>query len=367
MNDSSRYKHIDSLRGLAVLLVVWLHVSEVYINLSSSVKNNGTLLYDFAWYINFGRIGVVIFFAISGFVLLKSIRGNRINGIKEFLIKRFFRLYPAFWLSVFMGAYVMQLFGHNMSFEKIIANMTMLPQMFNQEMVLGLYWTLEVELIFYFVGLILFLLKSSQKPINLFLISIFFLFVFVISKIMFVINTEHIGLAIIPLNLSIMFWGALGRSYYDNSNLNINLFNKNISIKLLFITLSIIILIIPLLHFFKGIISDDFKNIQIGISYIIGILVFLLLSTKFKIYNKFLVWIGTISYSIYLFHPIVFYSLFWWLKNYAPLSFTEMHLVVYLIINFMLSIVFGSIIYYLIEKPSIRYSHYLISKRNRNI
>ena len=230
MNDSSRYKHIDSLRGLAVLLVVWLHVSEVYINLSSSVKNNGTLLYDFAWYINFGRIGVVIFFAISGFVLLKSIRGNRINGIKEFLIKRFFRLYPAFWLSVFMGAYVMQLFGHNMSFEKIIANMTMLPQMFNQEMVLGLYWTLEVELIFYFVGLILFLLKSSQKPINLFLISIFFLFVFVISKIMFVINTEHIGLAIIPLNLSIMFWGALGRSFYDNSNLNINLFNKNISI-----------------------------------------------------------------------------------------------------------------------------------------
>jgi len=60
-----------------------------------------------------------------------------------------------------------------MSLEKILANITMLPLMFTQEMILGLYWTLEVELIFYFLGLVLFLVGISQKPINLFAISVF--------------------------------------------------------------------------------------------------------------------------------------------------------------------------------------------------
>lgn len=48
MNQISRFKHIDSLRGIAVLFVIWLHVSEIYVNLSSSVKEKGTFLYDFA-------------------------------------------------------------------------------------------------------------------------------------------------------------------------------------------------------------------------------------------------------------------------------------------------------------------------------
>ncbi len=49
----------------------------------------------------------------------------------------------------------------------------------------------------------------------------------------------------------------------------------------------------------------DFRYTKFGISYILGISIFILLSTKFKIYNRILVWIGTISYSLYLFHTIV--------------------------------------------------------------
>lgn len=366
MNQPSRFGHIDALRGIAVLLVIWLHISEVYIRLSPAVKEKGILLYDLAWTINTGRIGVVIFFAISGFVLLRSIKGDKLNGTKTFLIRRFFRLYPAFWLSVLLGIFVMQLVGQDMSFEKIIANITMLPLMFNQEMILGLYWTLEVEWIFYFLGLLLFLMGASQKPINLFAISIFFLIVFAIFQKLKLDNQAHIGIVVLPFHLSIMFWGALFRYFHDNPEFKVHIFNKKISIKILFITLTIIILIIPIISLVKGLITENFKLIQLGISYFSGIMIFLIFSTIYKIKNKFLIWIGTISYSMYLFHPIVFYTLFWWLQNYAPVELKEMHLGVYLIINLILSIFMSAMIYYLIEEPSIKLSHYLTSYNKKS-
>jgi len=363
MNQTSRFGYIDALRGIAVLLVIWLHVSEVYKELSPSVKEKGLFLYDLAWTMNVGRIGVVIFFSISGFVLLKSIKGDKLKGTKTFIIRRFLRLYPAFWVSVLFGIFTMQLVGENISFEKIVANLTMLPLMFNQDMILGLYWTLEVEWIFYFLGLLLFLIGASQKPVYLFTISILFLIIFIILKQLKLDLQAHIGLIVLPFHLSIMFWGALFRYFHDNPDFTVHIFNKQISIKALFITLTIILLMIPVIAFTKGLITDNFKLIQLGISYFFGISIFIFFSIIYKIKNKFLIWIGTISYSMYLFHPIVFYTLFWWLQNYAPTILTEMNLGIYIIVNIVLSIIFSSIVYYLVEKPNIRLSHHLTSYR----
>ncbi len=202
MVSSSRFKHIDALRGIAVLLVIWLHVSEVYINLSPAVKAHSTFLYDFAWYINSGRIGVVLFFAISGFVLLKSIKGNRKRATKTFWTRRFFRLYPAFWVSVLLGFFVMELMDKKISVGMLVANITMLPQILNQEMILGLYWTLETEILFYCIGWLLFMVGKSHNPINLFIVSIFFLGFFIVSRIAHFSNTQHIGLVSLPFFLS---------------------------------------------------------------------------------------------------------------------------------------------------------------------
>lgn len=361
MNSASRFEHIDSLRGIAVLFVIWLHVSEVYINLSPSVKNNGALLYDFAWYINTGRIGVIIFFAISGFVLLKSIQGDKKNGTKTFLIRRFFRLYPAFWLSVILGILVIQLQGGSVEVKRVVANISMLPLIFNQETIIGLYWTLETEIFFYILGLVLFLLGKSDQPINIFMISILLLVIFVPVRQISLNYPQHIGLALLPFHLSIMFWGALSRQFYDNPDLRIKILNKNISIKFLFKILTLCILTFPLASLIKGISFNEFKYFHFGLSNILGILFFLLLAFYFRVKNKFIAWVGAISYSMYLFHPIIFMSLLWWIENCAPVIFSELHLGVYIIVNIILSIIVGSIIYSLIERPSIKFSHHLTS------
>jgi len=329
-------------------------VSEVYVNLSPILKSSGTLLYDFAWYINSGRIGVAVFFAISGFVILKSIKGDKISGTKIFLIKRFFRLYPAFWLSIFLWSLVMILRGEQTNFEQIIANITMLPLLFNQDMLLELYWTLETELIFYFLCLLIFYFTLSSKPINLFIISLFFLIVFAITNhFHLLINEQHPSLRTLPFHLSLMFWGALFRLYFESKREYVLFINRKISIKNIFILLTIMILFIPIVALIKGYLTNEFKLFQMGLAYILAIATFLLLSTIFKIKNKFLVWIGKISYSMYLFHPIVFYSLFWLLQNKLPEIFSNQHLSIYIIVNVMLSILVSAIVYYIIEKPSI--------------
>ena len=79
--NKNRYAHIDALRGIAVLFVVWLHVSEAYKSIASV---SSQWVYDVAHTINAGRIGVVIFFAISGFVISHSIKGDIKSGSKRF-------------------------------------------------------------------------------------------------------------------------------------------------------------------------------------------------------------------------------------------------------------------------------------------
>ena len=123
MNNTNRFAHIDALRGIAALLVIWLHVSEVFVRLSPETLAQGTALYDIAWAVDVGRIGVVVFFAISGFVICRSLNGNKIEGSKKFLIRRFLRLYPAFWVSIVLGLFSMWwLFDKPFGWNMIVAN-----------------------------------------------------------------------------------------------------------------------------------------------------------------------------------------------------------------------------------------------------
>lgn len=255
----------------------------------------------------------------------------------------------------------MPLLGINISTDTIIANITMLQQAFNQEIILGLYWTLEVELYFYFIGWLMFMFGKLHNPINLFITSLLLLAIFALLKVFHFSNEQHIGFDFMPLFLSIMFWGGLFRNYYDNPQLKSKFLAKEVSVKFLFIALTVAILTIPFFAFVLGLINNSFKYIQTGLAYTLGITLFLLLANIIKIQNAFIVWLGTISYSMYLFHPIVFFTLFWWLKTYAPDNYTELHLGFYLLVNLVLTIIISALVDYLIEQPAMKYSHYLTS------
>ncbi|HKE48988.1 MAG TPA: acyltransferase family protein, partial [Rhodanobacteraceae bacterium] len=91
-NAGARLRYIDALRGIAALLVLWLHVANYYRTLSPETAAHVRWLNDFVSTIDIGRIGVVVFFLISGFVVPFSIRADSAAPVQGFAIRRFFRI-----------------------------------------------------------------------------------------------------------------------------------------------------------------------------------------------------------------------------------------------------------------------------------
>jgi len=364
-----RFGYIDAQRGLAALLVIWLHATEVFMQLPTPPE--GGLLYELAATLDTGRLGVVLFFAISGFVIPSSLRavGHQTtpDALRIFFIRRVFRLYLAYWISVLgaalLGLYLMTPF----SLKTVLLNLTMVQSMFGAPDVLGLYWTLRIELIFYVACALLFTLKALHQPRWLVIGMLGGPIVFLIlPRVIHWLNpawfdTGSTGellnyLPVYGLYISIMFWGALFRCWHDRGQASgAKSFSRTIQI--LFFLFPLGLCASPLLTwiFYNQLPSAYVSKILVlAVPLSLGLGLFILLSTKLQINNRFTTWLGEISYSMYLFHPIVFYTLFALLRDHRLPWLANAHLVVYLLLSVLGSIALSALIYYAVEKPMIR-------------
>lgn len=153
-----RIEVLDAMRGIAALLVLGYHYTTRYTELF------GTKPLPFE--VKFGGLGVNLFFVISGFVIFWSL--NSAHKIADFVVARISRLYPAFWISVVLTATVLifaDLPGRNVGLGQFLINLTMLQEFFHVPAVDGVYWTLTVELRFYFWMVVLWLLGAGRRPL----------------------------------------------------------------------------------------------------------------------------------------------------------------------------------------------------------
>lgn len=153
-SEQIKTEWISALRGFAAILVF---ISHLEIPVSA----------NFLFVI--GRIGVVIFFLITGYLTYKS-REKR--NKKQYLINRFARMYPTFWIILLLHIFV---FGiRNYSLLEIIANVTLFNEFVGIGCILGASWMMPIQIVFFFlvdiVGITL--MKEDKASVLIILFSI---------------------------------------------------------------------------------------------------------------------------------------------------------------------------------------------------
>lgn len=166
VRQSGRIGEVDALRGLAALAVVFYHYGQRYVELGTDAYLSEHFPGQFPMHgqplalVPWGHYGVQLFFMISGFVILMTI--TKVRSVKEFALLRLTRLYPAFWVACVLTFAAVQLTGltarsvapgaaPGVIWSAAIKNLTMVPQMLGARFIDGVYWTLHQELMFYLV------------------------------------------------------------------------------------------------------------------------------------------------------------------------------------------------------------------------
>ena len=346
-------RYVDALRGIAALLVLWLHVS----NGLRSLTSQEHWLDTFASSIDVGRIGVVVFFLISGFVIPFSIRRASPAPVGAFVIRRIFRIYPAYWLSVPLAAYAFYWSaGARFSAGELLANLTLLQGIFGARHAEGLYWTLGVELAFYALCIALLLTRSlfDARRVALLAASLALSHVFAMFMLWLGRPIVSVPVAFWPLNLSVMLWGALYRLDTEGEC-------DRLAASLLRALGVLFIVGLPI-----GASLAVHARVIYAIAYAMALVVFLAGTRFLRIETRATDWLGRISYSIYLFHPLVFQPIYLWLIGEpADSPWRAQHSMFYLAATVALTLIVASLVYTYVEAPAIRLGHRLANAWER--
>lgn len=356
--SGNRLHQIDVLRGLAALLVIVTHASSSFS--SHAVKyGHGDLLYRLVQSVDTGRIGVMVFFIVSGFVVANTLHAPN-STLSTFAIRRMFRLYPLFWLSVILV--IVFLNGKNeliptvSDWKTIAINFTMLPSLLGFDPLMILYWTLETEIVFYLVAAAVYKLGYLFDPKKLLILIGGLIGVF--AAIMFGLLPSPASLAwkSLGLNLAFMFWGSLFYTIFAKPAVPGTLIRYNHPI-VLATALILAPSLFTLLRFFAAGGADDLRW---SIAYPSALFIFSSLYFSHGGWMHIASRLGLISYSMYLLHPAAIVVVSLLMENYGFLA-SGASLPMLAFAAIVVTIAMSLVSYAILEKPAIYLGRVLTS------
>jgi peptidoglycan/LPS O-acetylase OafA/YrhL len=152
-----RLDALDAFRGLAAFWVVLYHVLLRYPHFMAGRDTPAEPLLPGFAAADVGVVPVLWFFLISGFVITWTV--DRCRTPADFVVSRVSRIYPAYWASLLLTVALLALWplpGAAPSLRDVLVNATMLQAYLLVPNVAGVYWSLAVELAFYAYALALF-------------------------------------------------------------------------------------------------------------------------------------------------------------------------------------------------------------------
>ena len=337
---SIRLPELDTLRGLAALGVMLFHYTynQPGINLLFEFRN--------------GVTGVDLFFMISGFVITLSI--SKIARLRDFIVHRFSRLYPTYWICILITSLCILIYDPaTLSFRNILINMTMVQPYFGVEDLDGSYWTLLVELIFYVWVIFVHVLKKVTR-----IEDAGFLTLIAILAYHYFSNLYPELYAFIQRILPIANYFP----FFFSGIIFYHIKFRGVTFKRVFF-LFISLISAFYLHDKGGRSMYLISYVQHGITIVFYHAVFILLvldKLKF-IVKPYFIFLGNISYSLYLLHQYIGRNIIHTLVSYAHLN-----LYAAILITILFIILLASGVTYYVEIPIIKYIRDRYKKYGQN-
>jgi peptidoglycan/LPS O-acetylase OafA/YrhL len=372
----TRYEELDSLRGIAALIVLIGHYMMVFPAYESYQYdlNSPWIVYfvketPFRMFLSSGNESVILFFVLSGFVLYLSIINDKFH-YATYLIKRICRIYVPYLVAIIIAVSVKMLLSHNDMpvisnwFSKswtaaetpglLLQHLFFIGQ-YNTNAYNNVIWSLVHEMrisILFPLLIILFIRKKLKHSLLCFMV---FTFSSIMGIYLFGSGMKQTSILLSFHYITIFLMGALLAKYRQV------LFDHTLKMKK---NIKIILLMIAMICFqYEGIIGDiDFLNNYIFRDYVVscGVCILLLMSVSVRTFStilkfRVLTLLGKISYSLYLYHLIVLFS-------FMHLFYDKLPTTLILILSFLFSILLASSAYLFVEKPCINLGQYLTKR-----
>jgi len=356
--QAERFSTVDGLRGIAALVVALYHI---HIPAFKDIDSTSTILLSSIF--QFGYLGVPIFFVISGFVIAATVKPAEVTFkyIGKFIIKRATRLDPPYWLSIALDIFLIyltiQLFhitSHLPSIPQVASHLFYLQNLLGYGDIAANYYTLCFEVQFYIFFSLVFAVGGNVR--NLFssqLYTIFIVFILGITTLYSLLITAELAAnPIAGLFLSHWYLFMLGAACYWTS------IKRSISKHVFF---AYCMLVFALFLFDVG---DRLYHSLNTLAALLTALLLYAAATKNKmstwLSSRPLLYFGSISYSLYLFHGIVgdrtiaFFRE--WLLPRLSIQINSATAILLFFLALALAILASHLVYTFIEKPSVKIS-----------
>jgi len=308
LKNTQRIEPLDSLRGIAALLVLVYHLKYIY-----GLPIHETL----GFFIGRMSFGVPLFFTLSSFSIFYSLRNREfsVKIVQHYFIRRFFRIAPLYYCLIFI--YFIRDF--NVFSLQYISNLFL-----NISFVFGFSpsyheglvpagWSIGIEFIIYLLLPTLFCLIRDYRIA---------FFAFVLSCVISITlsyeytTISYVGMSYSYKNVIVMLpFFFLGILLYYLYMLNgfVEFVYKHIF--WIFILLIFSIVVIYCTYYYQlnypGRITDLIVQTRLYLYVTIPCFFFVILMQVGRpislLHNKFFNYARKWSYSIYLFHPLVFF------------------------------------------------------------
>lgn len=288
-----RIEELDALRGLAALAVVLFHYT-----LETEQTRS---------YFTVGCMGVDLFFIISGFVIFMTIQKSK--NWKAFLVSRFSRLYPAYWVCVSITTllifFAMRADWFTLNNPDLIenlpraylANLTMFQHYFKIPNVDGSYWTLIIELVFYIFMLFILALKKLDKLETYGIICLVFVSLYYFDPV-----AEHWLFRKLIVAIPLIGYFPL---FFAGILLHKMKFEKRTALRMWVFILTFIIQCSIFQHCYRNRFYLALAEYILVLSVIYVIFLLFLYGKLGFIVYPITMWLGKISYTLYLLHQVI--------------------------------------------------------------